>query len=282
MPNSDSHRRRQQRHLDSAAKDQGKVVGIAKKLAYKQDQLAKARTPVAQKRLSKEILALLDDRANAEKSAVRHQKIAMTEQQRAVADEKAEQKRAELERQREARALQRSLRSTSDSMATLDQRISTVEQSLISRVRQEIAADPTGRDHDVFLSYADPDEADAQELHIRLVERGLSVWVAPFSRRLGESLTRQLDKGIASSKVGVPFITKEYLAGRYWTEKEYGAFFSTKKRIIPVLHGVSHAELGKYSPMLADLMGLSTKDVDLDQIADAIAEALGESEENVA
>jgi len=268
------HRNRLQRLSESAVKDEREIAAIDSKIAKKQGDLAKAKTPAAQNRISDQLLRLYDDRAAAQKSLARHRKQASDVQERITSDERAERKKAERQRKRADRTPQRSLTMTAESMTALDQRVSSVERSLIERVRNEIAAEPGYRDHDVFLSYADPDEQVAQELHIRLVARGLSVWFAPFSRRLGDSLTRQLDKGIASSKIGVPLVTEHYLEGRYWTEKEYGAFFSTRKRIIPVLHGVDHAALGRYSPMLADLLGLSTAKLSLDDIADDIAEAL--------
>jgi hypothetical protein len=96
------------------------------------------------------------------------------------------------------------------------------------------------------------------------------VWFDGAELRLGESLTRQIDRGIARSRVGVIFITPAFLEGRYWTEREMGALIATRRRVIPVLDDVTFDDLARYSPLLADLVGLTTETEGLDDIAERI------------
>ena len=269
------------REQDLAVDLRRQIAGLASQISRKQIDLGRAKTPSEANRIARQIGQLQSQRDSAERKLASHERRVARYSEKVVKDERDEQnegdnqrKQRERDEERSRRAMERRLHSTTTEIGMLHNRVSGLESALIARVREEIAAEPGEREHDVFLSYADPDESLAREIYVELAGRGLSVWFAPVSRRLGESQTRQFDKGIASSKVSVPLLTKAYLEGRYWTEKEYGAFFSTRKRIIPVLHGVDHAALGRYSPMLADLWGLSTKKLSIDEIAYDIAEAL--------
>jgi len=156
----------------------------------------------------------------------------------------------------------------------LETRVEELERAVLDQVREAVAADPVSRQFDVFLPHAGPDAATAQALYTELTARGHAVWFDGAELRLGESITRQIDLGIARSKVGVILITPALLEGRYWTEREMGAFMSSRHRIIPVLDGPTFDDLAAYSPLLSDLRGLSTEDVALDTIAELIAEAL--------
>jgi hypothetical protein len=89
----------------------------------------------------------------------------------------------------------------------------------------------------------------------------LDVWFDGAELRLGQSLTRQVDSGIARSRMGVILITPAFLQGRYWTEREMGGLISSRRRAVPILHGVSFDDLSGYSPLLADLVGLTAEGV---------------------
>jgi hypothetical protein len=169
-----SHRRAQ-RYSDRAVKDEKRIADIAKNVGKKRADLAKTKSPATRRRLERQIVSLLGDQADAQRDLARHRKQAGTAQERLASAEAAEQAKRDRQRKRDERTLQRTLTSTASSMMALDQRLSDVERSLIERVREEIAAEPGERDHDVFLSYAGPDEDVARDLYIRLAERGLRV-----------------------------------------------------------------------------------------------------------
>ena len=150
------------------------------------------------------------------------------------------------------------------------------EAALLHAARLQVAADPVQREHDVFLSHASPDLATAQELHAALVEFGAEVWLDDFSIKLGRNIVREIDLGIASSRVGVVLVTPAVVAGRYWVEQEFSALLNSKDQVIPVLHNVEWGDLQKYSPLLGLKKGLSTADRTIIEIAEMIVSTLAE------
>lgn len=60
------------------------------------------------------------------------------------------------------------------------------------------------RDFDVFISHAAEDkDAVVRPLALSLQQRGLSVWYDEFELRVGDSLRRKIDSGIARSRFGI-------------------------------------------------------------------------------
>jgi hypothetical protein len=129
-----------------------------------------------------------------------------------------------------------------------------------------------------FLSHTgDPRDVEvADELYAELTARGLDVWYEGAELQLGESLMRQIDRGIARSKCGVILITAAFLKGRFWTEQELSALVRSRRRVIPILDGVSYDELAKYSPLLTDRVGLNTESYGRGEIADEIARTISQ------
>ncbi len=56
-----------------------------------------------------------------------------------------------------------------------------------------------------------------------------------------------------------------------------GALISNRRRVIPVLEGVTFDDLSRYSPLLADLVGLTTETEGLDDIAERIQATLADA-----
>jgi hypothetical protein len=74
-------------------------------------------------------------------------------------------------------------------------------------------------------------------------------------------------------------VTPTVIAGRPWVEKEFSALLNGKKRVIPILHEVTLAELRAYSPLLHLNKGLKTADYrGVDEIAKLIFGTLEEPE----
>ena len=148
------------------------------------------------------------------------------------------------------------------------------DQALLRTVREQVAADPVQRQHDVFLSHAGSDLATARELYASLVELGAEVWMDDFSIKLGQNIIREIDHGIASSQVGVVLVTPAVLAGRYWVEQEFTALLNSLAKVIPVLHEVTWTELAGYSPLLTVKKGISTEEHTIEEIAEMIFSTL--------
>jgi hypothetical protein len=116
---------------------------------------------------------------------------------------------------------------------------------------------------DVFISHASEDkEKFVKPLAMILARAGVKVWYDEFTLRAGDSLSRSIDKGLASSKNGVVVISKAFIEKK-WPEYELRGLItlemaSKDNKVIPVWHGVSHDEVMSFSPTLADKLALNT------------------------
>lgn len=257
------HRRQLQREREDAADEQKKIATIAAKVGRKRGEVSRARTPSQVERINRQIKNLFDDNTAAEKRKAGHEARA-TDLQKKIAREEAE----------EQKERDRLLVDTSAEVGRLSDRIAAFEDALMERVREAVAEDPVQREHDVFLSHTGDDKDVARELYAELTARNLDVWFDEAELDLGKPTARQIDRGIARSKIGVVLVTEAFVKGRYWTEMEFSAFVSSRKRLIPVLDGVGRTDLSAYSPLLADLQGLDTDREGFDEIAVRIVETL--------
>lgn len=67
------------------------------------------------------------------------------------------------------------------------------------------------RTFDVFISHASEDKADVvRPLAEALKAGGLSVWYDEFELRIGDSLRRKIDRGLAGSRFGIVVLSKAF------------------------------------------------------------------------
>lgn len=265
----DLHRSSLRRARSRAAKEQQEIASIAEKISQKQKDVARAQSPSRIKTLSRDIERLWDRHAKAEK--------ALSASQKRIGDLSVKITREE---EKQHRALESSVAGTNAQIDQLHGRVRDIENELLGRVQDAVANDPVDRKFDIFLSHTHSDKEVAAELYQELEARDLDVWFDGAELELGRPLTRQIDRGIAKSKIGVILVTKAFLEGRFWTETEMGALINSRKRVIPVLDGVGRTDLSQYSPILADLVGLSTEDEGFDEMAERIALTLTTAEES--
>lgn len=148
------------------------------------------------------------------------------------------------------------------------------EQDLVERVHNAISFDD-GLEYDVFISYARIDgESTATALAQALEQRGVTPWLDQVAIQPGKSQSLQMDAGLRKAAAGIAVLTPAYLTGRFWTQRELGALLH-KSVLIPVLHGVTFADVAEYSGILPDLAGFTTAEDDIEIIADKIAPAVG-------
>jgi hypothetical protein len=128
---------------------------------------------------------------------------------------------------------------------------------------------------DVFLCHAWDDRVGAaKDLHDLLESRGVSVWFSEKDVLLGTPLLREIDKGLAKSRMGIVLVTPALLKrieGAGIAEKELSALLA-RDQLIPVVHGTTYEALRDISPLLASRSGLSTADVTMADIATKFAE----------
>ena len=128
---------------------------------------------------------------------------------------------------------------------------------------------------DVFLCHAWDDRKEAaKELHDLLVSRGVSVWFSEKDVLLGSSLLREIDKGLAKSRVGIVLVTPALLRrlqGAGIADKELSVLLA-RDLLVPIVHDTTYEALRDVSPMLGSRSGLSTAEVPMADVAAKLAE----------
>lgn len=128
---------------------------------------------------------------------------------------------------------------------------------------------------DVFLCHAwDDRKNEAKELHDLLESKGVTVWFSEKDVYLGSSLLREIDKGLAKSRVGIVLVTPAFLKrvkGEGIADKELSALLA-RDLLIPIVHNTTFEDLREVSPLLGSRSGLSTTDESMGEVAAKIAE----------
>ena len=79
---------------------------------------------------------------------------------------------------------------------------------------------PDNKGYDVFISHASEDKDPvARPLANALVERGITVWYDEFEMKIGDSLRRKIDQGLAHSNFGIIIISRNFIS-KGWTNYE--------------------------------------------------------------
>lgn len=130
---------------------------------------------------------------------------------------------------------------------------------------------------DVFLCHAwDDRKGSAKELHDLLESKGVSVWFSEKDVTLGSSLLREIDKGLAKSRVGIVLVTPSFLnriKGEGIADKELSALLA-RDLLVPIVHDTTFDALRDVSPLLGSRSGLSTIEDSMLEVASKLAELL--------
>ena len=128
---------------------------------------------------------------------------------------------------------------------------------------------------DVFLCHAWDDRGGAaKELHNLLESRGVSVWFSEKDVLLGTSLLREIDKGLAKSRVGIVLVTPALLSrlqGEGIADKELSALLA-RDLLVPIVHDTTYEALREVSPLLGSRTGLNTAENSMADVAAKLAE----------
>ena len=128
---------------------------------------------------------------------------------------------------------------------------------------------------DVFLCHAwDDRKGAAKELHDLLESVGVSVWFSEKDVALGAPLLREIDKGLAKTRVGLVLVTPALLnrlKGEGIADKELSALLA-RDLLVPIVHDTTYEALRDVSPLLGSRSGLSTAETAMADIAAKIAE----------
>jgi hypothetical protein len=128
---------------------------------------------------------------------------------------------------------------------------------------------------DIFLCHAWDDRGGAaKELHDLLESRGISVWFSEKDVALGTPLLREIDRGLAKSRVGIVLVTPALLRrlqGEGIADKELSALLA-RDLLVPIVHDTTYEALREVSPLLGSRSGLNTADDTMANIAAKLAE----------
>lgn len=130
------------------------------------------------------------------------------------------------------------------------------------------------REYDVFISHASEDKDDVvRPLAHALQDGGLSVWFDEFELKIGDSLRKKIDKGLAKSRFGIVVFSKVFLT-KGWTNYELDGIVTRaingEQVLLPIWHNVTKKEIMDFSPSLADKVARSTSTHTVEDIASEI------------
>ncbi len=185
-------------------------------------------------------------------------------QERLAKAEASERKKETDRLNKLTRDLERQERSTRNALSGLATRIPKATDAEVGRVVE----------YDVFISHASEDkDSFVREFAETLRARGLRVWYDEHSLKWGDSLRREIDKGLANSKFGVVVLSKHFFA-KEWPQTELDGLMAKEMsgdgRVLPIWHNISKDEVLAASPTLGNKLALNTAVQTLDEIADQL------------
>jgi hypothetical protein len=150
------------------------------------------------------------------------------------------------------------------------------ELRALTPIRQTVENRATLPDlRDVFLCHAwDDRQGVAKNLHDLLEARGVSVWFSEKDVALGTPLLREIDKGLAKSRVGIVLVTPallQRLPAEGIADKELSALLA-REQLVPIVHNTTYEALRNVSPLLGSRSGLSTAEDSMANVAAKLAE----------
>ena len=170
------------------------------------------------------------------------------------------------------------------SIRTLPSTLPEIRERPLSSIPSLVHSEPDvdssedDRKYDVFISHASEDkDAIVRQLAHALKEAGLSVWYDEFELKIGDSLRRKIDKGLASSRFGIVVLSHAFF-NKGWPNYELDGLVtkavSGDQILLPIWHNISKQEVIEYSPSLADKLARSTSIHTVEEIANEIVEVI--------
>ncbi|NOK06965.1 MULTISPECIES: toll/interleukin-1 receptor domain-containing protein [Myxococcus] len=151
------------------------------------------------------------------------------------------------------------------------------ELQVASRALTAASAEET-KSYDFFISHATEDKDDvARPLYEALTALECKVWYDEMTLKVGDSLRRKIDQGIANSRLGVVIVSERFLA-KEWPARELDALtaieISSGKKVLPIWHRITKDQLLAKAPLLADKLALNTATSSIEEIANELKSLL--------
>lgn len=133
---------------------------------------------------------------------------------------------------------------------------SNLSRKSIKRRRERRLSPKDAFEWDAFISHAAEDkDSFVRDLAESLIKHGVRVWYDESTLRVGDSLRRSIDKGLAKSRYGIVVLSHAFFA-KEWPQKELDGLVVRERQgqgvILPVWLNVSVEDVVSYSLPLAD------------------------------
>ena len=124
---------------------------------------------------------------------------------------------------------------------------------------------------DLFISHASEDkDTFVRPLAVALRCLEVSVWYDEFTLRLGDRLSRSIDRGLAESSFGLVVVSPAFIR-KPWPEYELRGLVAREtaedRVILPIWHGVTRTDVLAFSPPLCDKVALNTAGLSAEDVA---------------
>ncbi len=175
---------------------------------------------------------------------------------------------AERKRQNEQMNFQRKLRHEIETTKTLSRK---VQAGILDKHFKEAK-------YDLFISHASDDKDDlVRPLVSELEKLGIKVWYDELTLKVGDSLRKSIDQGLANSRYGTVVLSSSFFS-KNWPQYELDGMVAKEMNghimILPIWHKVSKNEVLDFSPTLADKVALNSSINSVEEIAAQLAEVI--------
>ena len=151
--------------------------------------------------------------------------------------------------------------------------------SLVRELPPNSESSPTEvKQYDVFVSHASEDKEEiVRPLVDALKQHELTVWFDEHELKIGDSLRRKIDQGVANSRFGIVVLSQAFF-NKGWPNYELDGLVTRsnnrEQAILPIWHKVSKEEVISYSASLADKLARNTSTSTVSDIAAEIADVI--------
>ena len=270
------------------ARERQKQAGLLARINRANDAASRTKSPATLKSRAREIenahreLATVEKRmANLASQIADKSKRLHSYEERHARENEGERKKPATERERQARKSAEERRVAAEEQKRLIREREAHERRITGEIlqraqvhREPVIDPPSQAYYDFFISHASEDkEGFVRQLAEVLQSKGASVWYDEFTLKVGDSLRREIDRGLVNSRFGV-VVLSEGCFKKEWPQKELDGLVALEaqglSRILPIWHKVSVDEVAHYSPTLADKIALNTSLKSIEDIADEL------------
>jgi hypothetical protein len=261
---------------DDLARLQDRIAREAEGEARASDRIARATDSFSRASSMSSAQSYQRDIQSQQRELVRHQ----TERARLSKEVAQKQKDLAYHQKELMSEQQRETKTTSELLRRLQNESRSQQERALHSVAPVLSLSGAAEEHDAFICHSSEDKEDlVRPLANALVGLGSRIWYDEFTLKVGDSLRRSIDRGLAGSRFGIVVLSASFFA-KNWTQYELDGLVAKEnqgnKVILPLWHRVSKNDVLGYSPTLADRVALSTAMFTIDELAAKLHEVLNE------